>query len=108
LSSAPQPFYRWRGADLHLACHLQPGASRSGFAGLHGDRLKIRIAAPPVDGKANAALIAFLAAEFSVPKQQVAIERGDSSRQKSVCIERPQRLPDGLGIAPQPPSHLVI
>lgn len=97
-------FWRWEGGDLVLACHLQPGASSSGFVGVHGDRLKIRIAAPPVDGKANAQLIAFLAAAFDVPKQQIAIERGDSGRQKSVRIGSPQRLPAGLDIAPQPAS----
>jgi uncharacterized protein len=91
-------FYRWQGADLLLECHLQPGASRSEFAGEHGGRLKIRIAAPPVDGKANAQLIVFLADAFAVSKQQVIIERGDSSRQKSVRIVGPQRLPGGLGI----------
>lgn len=91
-------FYRWAGADLLLALHLQPGASRSEFSGIHGERLKIRIAAPPVDGKANAALIDFLAGAFDVPKQGIIIERGDSSRQKSVRIVDPQRLPDGLDL----------
>lgn len=91
-------FYRWAGADLLLALHLQPGASRSEFAGAHGARLKIRIAAPPVEGRANAALIDFLAGAFAVPKQRVVIERGASSRQKSVRIIAPQRLPSELGI----------
>ncbi|NLB99832.1 MAG: YggU family protein, partial [Pseudomonas formosensis] len=59
-------FYQWRGADLLLDCHLQPGARSIGFAGQHGERLKIRISAPPVDGKANEMLLAFLAKEFDV------------------------------------------
>lgn len=91
-------FWRWQGDTLLLALHLQPGASRNEFAGIHGERLKIRIAAPPVDGKANAQLIAFLADAFAVPKTQVIIERGDGSRQKTVRIEGPQRMPDGLGV----------
>lgn len=91
-------FWRWDGADLLLSCHLQPGASRSEFAGTHGDRLKIRIAAPPIDGKANAQLIAFLADAFAVAKQQVTIERGESGRQKSVRIVAPRALQVALGI----------
>jgi len=62
------PFYRWDGDDLILDCHLQPKASRDEFAGLHGERLKIRLTAPPVEGKANAHLLAFLAAAFGVAK----------------------------------------
>ncbi len=61
-------YFRWDGEDLLLECHLQPKASRDEFAGLHGDRLKIRLTAPPVDGKANAHLLAFLASVFAVSK----------------------------------------
>ena len=64
------PFYHWQGEDLLLDCHLQPGAKRAEFAGQHGERLKIRISAPPVDGKANDALIRFLADAFAVSRQQ--------------------------------------
>ena len=46
---------------IMLTLHIQPGARKTEFAGQHGDALKIRLAAPPVDGKANAALIAFVA-----------------------------------------------
>ena len=60
-------WYRWDGEDLLLAVHLQPKASKDEFAGLHGDRLKIRLTAPPVEGKANAHLMAFLAKAFGVP-----------------------------------------
>ena len=92
-------WYRWDGEDLLLACHLQPKASKDEFAGLHGDRLKIRLTAPPVEGKANAHLMAFLAKAFGVPKSQVSLESGELNRQKRVRISRPQRLPEGLGIA---------
>jgi hypothetical protein len=91
-------FYTWRGADLVLDCHLQPGASNIGFAGQHGERLKIRISAPPVDGKANSMLLAFLAEEFAVSKRQVSLLSGQQSRQKRVLIVAPQRLPALLGI----------
>jgi len=91
-------WYRWDGEDLVLACHLQPKASKDEFAGLHGDRLKIRLTAPPVEGKANAHLLAFLAKAFGVPKSQVSLESGELNRQKRVRIARPRRLPEGLGI----------
>lgn len=91
-------FYSWRGEQLLLDCHLQPGASRIGFAGLHGERLKIRISAPPVDGKANSMLLAFLAEAFAVSKQQVTLVSGQTSRQKRVAINAPQQLPTELGI----------
>lgn len=95
-------YYQWRGTDLLLFCHLQPQASRAEFAGQHGERLKIRITAPPVDGKANAHLIAFLAREFGVAKQAVQIVSGTTGRQKTVVIEQPQTLPTALSIAPPP------
>ena len=70
-----------------LELHVQPGASRSEFAGKHGERLKVRLAARAVDGKANDALIEFLAEHFKVPKRNVRIQSGLKSRQKRVLIE---------------------
>ena len=92
-------FYHWRSDDLILDCHLQPGARSIGFAGQHGDRLKIRISAPPVDGKANDMLLDFIAKAFGVSKRQVSLLSGQQSRQKRLLIESPQCLPDELGIA---------
>lgn len=91
-------FYQWRGADLLLDCHLQPGAKSIGFAGQHGERLKIRISAPPVDGKANDMLLAFIAKAFGVSKRQVSLLSGQQSRQKRLLIEAPQQLPEELEI----------
>ncbi|HEV7477754.1 MAG TPA: DUF167 domain-containing protein, partial [Burkholderiales bacterium] len=65
----------------------QPGASRSEFAGEHGGRIKVRLAARAVDGKANQALIEFLSEHFKVPKRNVRIESGLKSRRKRVVIE---------------------
>ena len=79
---------------LVLALHVQPGAKRTEVAGTHGDALKIRLAAPPVDGKANAELLRFLAAAFDVPRHAVTLLRGETSRQKAVRIEAPLRRPD--------------
>jgi uncharacterized protein (TIGR00251 family) len=67
--------------------HVQPGAKRSEFAGRHGERVKVRLAAPAVEGKANAALIEFLADYFGVPRRNVSIVSGVRSRAKRVAIE---------------------
>lgn len=71
-----------------LDLHVQPGASRTQFAGMHGDRLKVRLAAPAHDGKANQALIVFLAEYYGVPRRNVRITAGLKSRQKRVVIEK--------------------
>jgi uncharacterized protein len=72
---------------LILELHVQPGASRTEFAGRHGERIKIRLAARAVDGSANEALIEFLAAHFKVPKSRVRIASGVKSRQKRVIVD---------------------
>lgn len=77
-----------RAADgsVILTLHIQPGAKKTEITGLHGEALKIRLAAPPVDGKANAALIAFLAKTCGVPKSSVELVSGDTSRAKRVRV----------------------
>lgn len=94
-------YFRWDGDDLILDCHLQPKASSDEFAGLHGERLKIRLTAPPVEGKANAHLLAFLGKAFGVAKSQVSLISGELNRQKRVRIQRPQKLPDLPGLTTQ-------
>jgi hypothetical protein len=83
---------------LVLMLHVQPSAKRTEIAFAHGEgmqaRLKIRLAAPPIDGKANAELLRFLAEVFGVPLRQVALVRGERSRQKTVRIQQPARRPD--------------
>ncbi len=79
-------WYRKTADGWLLSLHVQPGAKKSSASGMHGDALKIRIAAPPVEGKANEALIAFLARQLGVPKRQVSVERGTSSREKTVRV----------------------
>ena len=66
--------------------HVQPGARRSEVAGLHGDRLKVRIAAPALDGRANAALVAFVAAALGIPKRSVSVAAGERSREKLLAV----------------------
>jgi uncharacterized protein (TIGR00251 family) len=72
---------------ITLTLHIQPGAKKTEFAGLHGDALKIRLAAPPVDGKANEALIKFVAETLKLPKSAVNLKSGHTSRRKvlEVC-----------------------
>lgn len=81
--------------SLMLTLHIQPGAKQTGFAGLHGEAMKIRLAAPPVDGKANAALCAFLADFCAVPKSAVTLVSGETSRAKRVRIETTTPGPAG-------------
>ncbi len=72
---------------IRLSVHAQPGASKSELAGVHGEALKLRIAARAEDGAANKAICSFLAELFGVPKTSVSILRGSSSRKKTVLIE---------------------
>jgi hypothetical protein len=69
-----------------LAVHAQPGAKRSEVAGLHGDALKIRVAAPPAEGRANEELTSFLAGALGVPKKSVTVVRGATSRRKTILV----------------------
>lgn len=79
-------WYRRNGDELTLTLHIQPGAKRSEVAGLHGDALKIRLSAPPVEGRANEALCRFIAETFKVPVRQVELRQGAQSRHKVVAI----------------------
>lgn len=87
---------RLHGAGFRLALHVQPGAKRSEIVGPHGERLKIRIAAPPLEGRANEALLAFIAARLDLPRSKVRVIQGESSREKTVEVldanARPERL----------------
>jgi len=90
--------YQWQAHTLTLRCHLQPKASRDEFAGLQAGRLKIRITAPPVDGKANSHLIRFLSKQFGVAKRDISITHGELSRQKTLVIQSPTKIPDNCDI----------
>ncbi len=88
--SRPQP------TAITLTLHVQPGASRTECGGLHGDAHKIRLAAPPVDGKANEALIAYLADAFGVRKGDVTLASGASSRPQNVRLNGATKRPGWL------------
>ena len=87
-------FHRWDGTTLTLSIRVQPKASRDEIVGPYGDSLKIRITAPPVDGKANAHLIKYLAKLFGVPRASISLLSGSSGRDKRLRIESPARYPD--------------
>jgi uncharacterized protein (TIGR00251 family) len=72
---------------ITLTLHIQPGAKKTECAGRHGDALKIRLAAPPVDGKANAALLGFIAETLGLPKSAVTLKSGQTSRRKVLEIQ---------------------
>lgn len=74
---------------LSLTLYIQPGAKRTEVAGLHGEALKIRVAAPPVDGAANEALLNFLKKAFGVPGSNITLKHGASGRSKVVEIQSP-------------------
>lgn len=100
MSKKNQNWRHWEGEELVLSVRVQPKASRDELVGPHGDSLKVRITAPPVDGKANSHLIKFIAKAFGVSKSQVSLESGDTGRNKRLRIVSPKKLP--LGIQPRP------
>jgi uncharacterized protein (TIGR00251 family) len=71
---------------------VQPRASRNELAGRHGDALKVRLAAPPVDGAANEALVRFLAERLDVPRSAVRLQAGATARTKVLAVT-------GIGVA---------
>jgi hypothetical protein len=79
-------FYQVTCQGYILRLKVSPGAARTEVAGLHGDRLKVRVAAPPEKGAANEALLAFLARRLGVAKQAVSLTFGAASREKVVTI----------------------
>lgn len=79
-------WYRQENDTLIVNIYVQPGAKRTEIVGFYGDALKIRLASPPIDGRANDALLNFVAQLFDVPRRQVELIRGDKSRHKKVAI----------------------
>ncbi len=72
-----------------LLLYIQPGASRTIIAGIHGERLKVKIKAPPRDGEANQALGEYFSEVLGIPKSKIYLIRGESSRQKDLLVELP-------------------
>ena len=70
-----------------LIVHIQPNSAQTQCVGIHGDALKIRVAARPLDGAANDALIRFIAARCAVPQSSVVIQAGAGGRRKRLCVK---------------------
>ena len=83
---APPPWLRAEPGGVVLEVLVQPRASRTRVVGEHGGRLKIQLAAAPVDGEANAALVVFLAQALGVRRADVAVVRGEGGRRKTIRI----------------------
>lgn len=82
---------------LEILIRVVPGARKSEIAGLVGDRLRIRLRAPAVEGKANVELQRFLAGVFGVRSSAIAIVRGVHSRDKTIQIHGVSEVPTGIG-----------
>ncbi|OAQ19954.1 DUF167 domain-containing protein [Thermosulfurimonas dismutans] len=84
-----------------LKVHLQPGAKKTELAGFHGASLKIKVAAPPVEGKANRALIEFLSKKLGVRKKEIEMLAGEKARDKIILVhgQSPEEVKKALGVS---------
>jgi len=89
-------FHEWINGDLILRVKVQPKASKDEFCDELNERLKIRITAPPIDGKANQHLIKFLARQFKVSKAHIKLLSGESHREKRIKIIQPEHIPKAI------------
>lgn len=85
----PEPL-RQSAAGVLIDLYVQPGASRSRLVGWHGDRLKVAVAAPPEEGKANAEVLQLLAKSLALPLRQLQLQSGETSRNKVVLLSNCQ------------------
>ena len=89
-------WFQKKEGSVTLTLHIQPGAKRTEVAGLHGDALKIRVAAPPVEGAANTALLGFLKKHFAVPAAQIILKHGATGRHKVIEVVGSEVSPESL------------
>lgn len=89
-------WYRRNGEVITLTLHVQPGAKHSEIVGMHGEALKIKLAAPPIEGRANEALLKFIAELFAVPLRKVELKQGGQSRHKVVAVSGSHIDPESL------------
>ncbi|MCI5114319.1 MAG: YggU family protein [Candidatus Electrothrix sp. LOE1_4_5] len=73
--------------SLLLSIYVQPRSHRNAIVGLHGDAVKMRLTAPPVDGKANKAVIAFWAKSLKIPKSAITMKSGLHNRMKKILLK---------------------
>jgi uncharacterized protein (TIGR00251 family) len=89
-------FFHWHDDDLFLQVRVQPRSSRDQVSSILDDRLRIKITAPPVHGKANNHLVKYLSREFKTPASRISVLSGHSARNKQLLISRPAVVPDWL------------
>jgi uncharacterized protein len=89
-------WYRRNGEVITLTLHVQPGAKHSEIVGMHGEALKIKLSAPPIEGRANEALLKFIAELFAVPLRKVELKQGGQSRHKVVAVIGSKVEPESL------------
>jgi hypothetical protein len=89
-------WYQLKEDRLTLTVHVQPGAKRTEVIGLHGDALKIRVAAAAVEGQANTRLLDFLRKAFKVPASRISLKHGEHARRKVVEIQGSSLAPEAL------------
>jgi hypothetical protein len=95
IPSAPAPFLRQTPQGVTLAVRAQPGAKKTAITGIYGEgataQLKIAVHAPPIEGRANEALIVYLADLFSLPHRNVILISGDTNRSKVLLLRGASR-----------------
>lgn len=91
--------YHWQNNILVLSVYIQPNAKQDEIVGLYDNHLKIKIKAPPIDGKANKQLKKFLALLFSVPVAQIILAKGENTRRKIFHIKAPVKIPNEIKLA---------
>ncbi|MBP6918979.1 MAG: YggU family protein [Legionellaceae bacterium] len=79
-----------------LKIYVQPGAKHNEIVGLYNNALKIRVATPAIDGRANVALLKYIAELFEVSRREIILKRGDTSRYKSIEVRNSRVNPDHL------------
>lgn len=89
-------WYEWKDETLILRLRVQPKASKDELAEMMENARKLRITAPPVDGKANKHIVALIAKMCKVAKSDVKIVSGELGRSKTVAVNAPRLLPDGV------------
>jgi uncharacterized protein len=88
-AESPPPCLTRHGTQWWLAVSVVPNAKRSSADGLHDGALRVRLAAPPVDGKANEALVAWVAEALGLPRRAVSLVRGQAARRKWLALDGP-------------------
>lgn len=89
-----ETWYQKTGDIILLTLYVQPGAKHNEIVGMHGNALKIKLATPPIEGRANKALLRYMATLFEVPLSNITLKRGTKSRQKTIEIRSSRIDPD--------------